>query len=149
MSTRKGDIMRVKSIWAETVRASELTPAYEVLRMLGGVFCGQEHEVELLDVIHGGAPENFSDSVHPSRGSLESVTAFAEDAGSELRACGIEAKTDGNRTIWVIGCYYPTAFHNRCVTRSRSCGTSAGSMKLHQITETGLQTETLKGLNRQ
>lgn len=107
---------------------------FEILQLLGGMDQDELHTVELIEVTSKEPPEDFTDSGHPTAGRIGDVYQFAAAAGHELYCCSVEARPGAGGTHWIIGCYYPTSFMNKYITRYEPEGDKASGMRLHKWT---------------
>lgn len=108
------------------------TSVLDIMHILGGMDRNSTHTAELLDVINNMPPEDFTECGYPSSGQLDEVYRFAEAAGDDLHVCGIEATQTEAGTHWIIGCYYPTGFYDRYVSRERPSAGRPGRMTLYR-----------------
>ena len=109
------------------------TPVIEIMHILGGMDRDSTHTVELLDVIHNNTPpEDFTECGHPTAGALADVLQFAAAEGDNLLCCSINARSTETGTHWIIGCYYPTAFYDRYISRERPTAGRPGRMTLYK-----------------
>lgn len=107
----------------------------EILHILGGMDGDSTHTVELLDVIHDNTPpEDFTECGHPTAGALADVMQFAAAEGDNLLCCSINARSTETGTHWIIGCYCPTAFYDRYISRERPTAGRPGNVILYKWT---------------
>ena len=108
------------------------TPVYEILYLLGGMDKDSTHTVELIEVTSNEPPEDFTDCGHQTAGELAAVAKFATAAGADLLCCSINAQSTDRGTHWIIGCYYPTGFYDKYISRGRPVAGKPGNMIVYK-----------------
>ena len=108
------------------------TPVYEILYLIGGMDKDSTHTAELIEVTSNEPPEDFTDCGHQTAGALADVLLFATAAGNDLKCCSINAYSTDRGTHWIIGCYYPTGFYDKYVSRGRPVAGKPGNMIVYK-----------------
>lgn len=109
------------------------TSVLDVLEIIGATASAPStaHYVEIIDVFTGDAIEHLhAPDTLRSCGTLEEVQDFARAEGSALCAAGLDAHTEGRRTVWTVSAYYPSRTYT--AVRFRADGSTAGDCDLHR-----------------
>lgn len=117
---------------AEFLKYGCYTRVIDVLEIIGATASAPStaHYVEIIDVFTGdtieriNAPEELR-----SCGTLEEVQDFARIENG-LCVAGLDAHTEGRRTVWTVSAYYPSGVY--AAVRYRADGSTAGGCDLHR-----------------
>jgi hypothetical protein len=100
----------------------------DVLKLIGGA-SDTSHYVRIMDVYTGRELDrvNAADDLKAA-GPLSEVLKFAQAEGNGLCIAGLDAHTEGDKTIWTVSAYYVGALGEYAVTRGDPDGTQAGAV---------------------